>query len=271
MFSSYYEEIEKKYEKLTTEQELDLAKKIKKGDKEAENRLICCNLKFVVNICHRYQGQGVILEDLIGAGNIGLVEASKRYDPYLHNGEKFITFAVWYIKHYIFKAIKMYKFLYRIPNTYHNDILKYYRVKDNLEKKYNRPPTKEELVKAMGIKLNHLDTIIDLLDQNKFVNLSDFINKAKNITYEDVVCSDRTNVDSIYSLRERREKIFKALESLTDREKRIIISYYGLSDVKFNLKELSKDLGITKEAVRVIKNKALKKLEANDKHLKELL
>jgi len=269
MSPSYSEEIEKRYNKLSTAEELQLAERIKKGDKKAENKLICSNLKFVISICRKYQGQGVLLEDLIGAGNIGLIEAARRFDPGRHCGEKFITFAVWYIKHHVFESIMMFKFMYRIPNTYHNDILKYNKIKLSLERRFCRPPTKSELLESMEVDEQRLDVIEDLLDQNKFVSLSDFVSKAKNVTYADVICNEQEDVSKVYDLRERRRSIYKALDNLTPQEKKVIVHYFGLSNIKLSLKELGTQFGITREAVRFIKNRALKKLGALGNNLKE--
>jgi len=271
MSSSYHEEIERVDYKLTLEEEIELAKKIKKGDKKAEDKLICSNLKFVISLCRRYLGHGVLFEDLVGAGNLGLIEAAKRYDPQKHNNEKFITFAVWYIKHHIFESIMMYKFIYRIPNTYHNDILKLSKIKAKLERSLNRPPNKEELLDALEIDEKHYDTLENLLDQNKFVGLSDFVNKDKNVTYADIICNEQAGADKAYDLRERRLEIFKSLDVLTPREKEVVIAYYGLKGVRYSLKELGDGLGLTREAVRIIRNNALKKLKSKSLALRDFV
>jgi RNA polymerase primary sigma factor len=271
MRSSYSEEVQDRFGLLTVEEEIELAKKISKGDKKAEEKLICSNLKFVASICRKYLGQGIELDDLIGAGNLGLVCAAKRYNPEEHNNEKFITFAVWYIKHYVFEAIMMNRFSFRIPNSYHNDILRFCKIKQQLTSKLNRDPTKEELIESLKIEETRLDTIIDFTDQNKFVSLSDFVCKAKGLTYADVICTDQKGIDKYYDLRERRIEILKALKVLTEREKFIIVSYYGLMGVSYSLKELGDELNLTMEAIRIIRNNALKKLSSKDLSLRDFL
>jgi RNA polymerase primary sigma factor len=271
MLSSYQKKIEKKFKKLTLSEEIELAQKIKEGDKKAEDKLICSNLKFVISFCRKYEGQGIPIEDLVSAGNMGLIDAAKRYDPDQHNNEKFITFAVWYIKHYVFDTIMMNRFIYRIPNTYHNDILKLSKTRAMLGSRLNREPTNEEILEEIGMEESHFDIISDITDKNKFVSLSEYVGKSQDVTYADVICSDQEGIDKTYELRERRLEIFKALEGLTKRERDIVIAYYGLQGVNNSLKIISEDLNLTKEAIRIIKNKALDKLKSKSSALKDFI
>jgi RNA polymerase primary sigma factor len=263
MLSSYVEDIKNHESALTLEEEHALAEDIRKGDQKARDRLICANLRFVISIARKFAGQGLGVEDLIGAGNIGLTEAAKRYDPKGHNNEKFITFAVWYIKHYIFEAIAEYRFLYRIPSTQLNDIIKYSKAFHRLERKGGKTPDREDVFKELDISRDRFKLIEDLIDKNKFVNLSDYVSKAKGITYADVVCSDNAHIEAKYELRERRKIIFRLIEEmLEERDQHIVISYYGLRGTSKSLKELGDELGMSRENVRIRRDKALGKIKS---------
>lgn len=265
MLSNYIKDIEAHYGgPLSPKEEIDTVHKIKKGDKKAVDTLIGCNLKFVITIAKKYLGQGLPLADLIGAGNLGLIKAAKRYDPESHNKDKFITFAVWWIKHYIFDAILMYKFAYRIPNSYLNDIFKYLKAKDKIKKQNKGNITKKQILAKLNINEDRLQIIEGLISNGKFVNLSDKINDERGVTFEDVITNKSFNIEDLYILRERRKTIYNCLSKLNKIDRHIIVKYYGLDGDQRSLRQLGEEFNLTREAVRVKRDKALAKIKFRD-------
>lgn len=231
--SKYFKEI-RKYEPLTAEKEVELAERIKEGDKEAEHELIKANLKFVVSVAKRYMNQGLSLGDLINEGNLGIIKAAKRYDH--TRGFKFISYAVWWIQQSILQSLNDNARTIRIPN---NVLAKIYS-------KENEPTEDLDIPRCTSIhdKINEDGgELLDLIEEPQ---------------EEEFDPDDRI-----------KEELMKALSILTDRERSVIIYYYGLDPdfTPMTLDGIGDMFDITKERVRQIKVRALRKLRYNSSNL----
>ncbi|MFA4843031.1 MAG: sigma-70 family RNA polymerase sigma factor [Candidatus Omnitrophota bacterium] len=245
---------------LTSEEEISLAKKIRKGNSHARKRMIQSNLRLVVNIAKRYSRLGVPMMDLIEEGNLGLMKAVKKYDP--HKGYRFSTYAAWWIKQYITRAIANQGKTIRIPVYMTEIINRWKRVTELLTQKYGRKPKMKEVAKKMRVsirkikemsatatKISSLDAPIGEDGTGQFIDLIEdefSVSPADNVT------------DTL-----RRERVGELLTRMNDREKRILDLRFGLTDgTTHTLGETAKMFGITRERVRQIESAALGKLRA---------
>ncbi len=244
---------------ITPDEEKELARRIKKGDKEALKRLVEANLKFVVSIAKKYRGKGVPFMDLINEGNLGLIEAAKRFDP--DRNVKFITYAVWWIKQAIISAIAeqsgIFKISYKTLNLLNNVGRKF----NELQKKLNRDPTPQELAKAMDIDELALNSLLTTYGDHK--SLDDYISSdTDDLNYEDVI--EQESVDDAETELIKKsfvEHLMESLSILTERERDVLIHRFGLNgEEPKTLQEIGKILKLSRERVRQIEKSALEKL-----------
>jgi RNA polymerase primary sigma factor len=241
-----------KYKQLTQKEEVALAKKARKGDENALNKLINSNLKFVVSIAKQYIGQGLDLEDLIAEGNIGVIKAARNFDPEL--GFKFITYAVWWIRQAILAAISENSNLIRLPNNRIHDMKQMRKKEEKLVQELERELTSEEreqLSRYKKLGYMYINNTISLndLDDNDNERLETFI-------YFQDSPDDKLEQESV------REYISQLLAVCTFREKDIITLYLGLGGIKpLTLEQIGKLYNLSRERVRQIKESAIKKLK----------
>ncbi len=244
---------------ITPDEEKELARRIKKGDKEALKRLVEANLKFVVSIAKKYRGKGVPFMDLINEGNLGLIEAAKRFDP--DRNVKFITYAVWWIKQAIISAIAeqsgIFKISYKTLNLLNNVGRKF----NELQKKLNRDPTPQELAEAMDIDELALNSLLTTYGDHK--SLDDYISSdTDDLNYEDVI--EQESVDDAETELIKKsfvEHLMESLSILTERERDVLIHRFGLNgEEPKTLQEIGKILKLSRERVRQIEKSALEKL-----------
>ena len=244
---------------LTPDEEKELARKIQKGDKEALKRLVEANLKFVVSIAKRYRGKGVPFMDLINEGNLGLIEAAKRFDP--DRNVKFITYAVWWIKQAIISAIAeqsgIFKISYKTLNLLNNVGKKF----NELQKELNRDPSPRELAEAMDIDELALNSLLTTYGDHK--SLDDYISSdTDDLNYEDVI-EQETVDDAETELIKKSfvEHLMESLSILSDREREVLIHRFGLNgEEPKTLQEIGKLLKLSRERVRQIEKNALEKI-----------
>ncbi len=261
---------------ITPEEEKILAKKIKEGDKEALDKLVKANLRFVINVAKNYIGYGIPFQELISAGNIGLIEAAKRFDP--DRGVRFISYAIWWIKQSIFQTIQQQKDLIRIPHRTSNIAFKIDKVYLDLKEKLGREPTYKEIKSNLedeNLEISEKDIENFLLMKRHSVSLDVPVDADEGTFFVDFISKHGTkDVEDNILKEELHKEVEELLSHLTKRERFIIEKRFGLyGQEPLTLREVGDLLGISRERVRQIEIKALKKIRAlaTKRHLKDLL
>jgi len=253
----YLEEIGE-YSPLPPEKEIEFAKRIKKNDKEALDGLIKANLRFVVSVAKEYQNQGLPMEDLINEGNLGLMKAAERFDE--TRGFKFISYAVWWIRQSILQALAEQSRIVRLPLNRVGAINKIGKVLDNLGQEFEREPSLEELAEHMNMSSYELAET--LKTSARHLSLDAPFQQGDGNSLLDVLQNDHLpSPDTNLMDESLRVEINKVLHTLTNREAKIIKLYFGIGqDRPLTLEEIGEIFNLTRERVRQIKEKALRKL-----------
>ena len=247
------------YSPLPSEQEIALAIKIKKDDKEALDALVRANLRFVVSVAKEYQNQGLPMEDLINEGNLGLIKAASRFDE--TRGFKFISYAVWWIRQSILQALAEQSRIVRLPLNRVGAINKIGKVLDNLGQEFERDPSLEELAEHMDMSSYELAET--LKTSSRHLSLDAPFQQGEGNSLMDILQNDHLpSPDTDLMDESLRVEIEKVLHTLTGREAKIIKLYFGLDqDRPLTLEEIGEIFNLTRERVRQIKEKALRKLQ----------
>lgn len=257
--SKYLEEIAK-INLLSADEEIDLALKIQSGDESALEKLVKANLRFVVSVAKQYQNQGLTLTDLISEGNLGLFKAAQRFDP--SKGFKFISYAVWWIRQSIMQAISEQSRMVRLPLNRISTIKKIVKTNNSLEQGYERSINIKELAKELD--MNETDVLYALEISGNTVSLDAEIfegNENKNNLLDFLPNDLQYGPDSLLMKDSLKNEMRKALTSLTEKEAVIIQYYFGIDrENSLTLEEIGEILGLTRERIRQIKEKALRKL-----------
>lgn len=255
-----------KFPALTQEDEKRLGNRIQKGDNQALQELIESNLKFVVSYVKKYRGMGIGMFDLINEGNLGLIEAAKRFDP--DRNVKFISYAVWWIRQAIIHALTRYSRAYHLPQKLSAKISEMKRKVAGLKTELSREPTREETAKKMGITKNEVEDL-EILDE-KDVSLSDKYFE-EGVEIEDRIHDDLTpSVEYQIIKNSIQQQIRGMLGELDDKEANVIKLRFGLDDDKARtLQEIGDMLNLSRERIRQIEQKAMRKL-ARSRRLQQL-
>jgi RNA polymerase primary sigma factor len=247
------------YSILTKEQEMDIAKRAHARKKpEQLNRLVESNLSFVVKIANEYRNLGIPFEDLLNEGNIGLIEASQRYD---HNkGTKFITYAIWWIRKSILKALSEQSSIVRVPNYQMKKVRKVRDTEQSLSRTLGRKPDKLELSKELDSTISKIDEILQI--KLREVSIDEKVGREKDVPLSDYLVDDQSvNPEDELLKNESEDLVRGALGSLTPQEHRVIINRFGLAGGRsFTLKEIGQSMGLSRERIRQIEAQAKKKL-----------
>ncbi len=254
----YLQEIAKA-DLLTAEEEVELARKIKKGDRRALEKLIQSNLRFVVSVAKQYQNQGLSLPDLINEGNMGLIKAAERFDE--TRGFKFISYAVWWIRQAILQALAEQARIVRLPLNKIGSINKINRTFTRLEQEFQRNPTNDEIARELDIAPRDVKKALN--NSAHHVSMDAPINDEEDSNLYDVLLSKDSPSPDTDLLRESLQKeIDRSLSTLTHREASIIRMYYGLNGKHTHtLDEIGEGFYLTRERVRQIKEDAIRRLK----------
>ncbi len=248
-----------KVDLLTAEEEVELARKVRNGDNHALEKLIKANLRFVVSVSKQYQNQGLSLPDLINEGNLGLIKAAKRFDE--TRGFKFISYAVWWIRQSILQALAEQARIVRLPLNKIGSINKINRALSELEQKYEREPSIDEIAKAIELAPENIKDA--MRSSGRHISMDAPLTEDEDGDMYEVLLSDESPSPDGNLLNDSlRKEIERALSSLTDREANIIKLYFGLNGKHpYTLEEIGEEFNLTRERVRQIKEKAIKRLK----------
>ena len=248
-----------KIELITAEEEVDLTQRIHKGDLNARDRLINANLRFVVSVSKQYQNQGLSLPDMINEGNIGLIKAAERFDE--TRGFKFISYAVWWIRQSIMQAIAEQARIVRLPLNRIGHIYKANKTFAALEQKYEREPTTLEISQAL--ELTPAEVTEAIKNIGWYISMdAPLVQDEESNMYDVLLSEDASSPDKGLLADSLRKEIERALNTLTRREADIIRLYFGLTGKHgHTLEEIGEKFNITRERIRQIKDKAIKRLK----------
>ena len=249
---------------LTPDEEVDLARKIREGDIQAQERLVTCNLRFVVSIAKKYQNQGISLPDLVNEGNMGLIKAAQRFDE--TRGFKFISYAVWWIRQSILTAIADQARVVRLPLNQVGTISKIKKELSRLEQKYQRFPTVDEIAEAMDMPPYK---VAELLRMNGFTQSLDAPISTDDDTkmVDTYIPENASGTDDTLMKESLVSEVDDMLSDLPEKEQEVIRLFFGLNNThEHTLDEISVQCQISRERVRQIKEKAIKRLRTERNH-----
>lgn len=246
-------------ELVTPEEEVILAQKIREGDKYALERLVKANLRFVVSVAKQYQNQGLSLPDLINEGNVGLIKAAKRFDE--TKGFKFISYAVWWIRQSILQAVAEQSRLVRLPLNQVGSLSKIKKTSSRLEQLYQRQPTTKEIADELDMPEHKVMAAFRM--NAKEVSMDAPVGDDDEMSLIDtIIPDDITYADEKITRKYDNEEINRSMLVLNEKEREIINLYFGINTShNYTLEEIAYRLDLTRERVRQIKDKALKKLK----------
>lgn len=250
-------------ELLTTDQEVELAQRIRKGDKRALERLTKANLRFVVSVAKHYQNQGLSLPDLINEGNVGLIKAAEKFDE--TRGFKFISYAVWWIRQSILQAIAEQSRLVRLPLNQVGSVNKITRELNKFEQEHERKPSVDEIAERVDLPE---DKIADAMKANsRHVSMDAPIADGEDSSMIDFLAGDSSNTDRELAIESLKAEVSRILKLLTDKEQKVLRAFFGIDgSPEMTLDEIGEKYNLTRERVRQIKEKALRRLRHNTKN-----
>lgn len=245
---------------ISVEEEIELARKIKQGDVKALEKLTKANLRFVVSVAKQYQNQGLSLPDLINEGNLGLIKAAKKYDE--TRGFKFISYAVWWIRQSIMQAISEQSRLVRVPINQMGIIHKLRKVVQQFEQTHQRLPSVDEMAEQIDLPKERIVEIMSMI--TKKISMDAPISTSDDGSLLDVL-PNKISPDADAELLEAglKKEIERALVALPEREQIILRGYFGINQREMSLEEIGAQTGLTRERVRQLKEKAIRRLRCN--------
>ena len=257
----YLQEIGKE-DLITVEEEVELAQRIKKGEQEALEKLTKANLRFVVSVAKQYQNQGLSLPDLINEGNLGLIKAAEKFDE--TRGFKFISYAVWWIRQSILQALAEQSRIVRLPLNQVGSLNKINKAFARFEQENERTPSPEELAQALDLPKEKVSDTLRVSGRHVSVD-APFADGEDNSLLDVLVNFDSPNADRSLISESLGTEIERALSTLTEREKDIIKSFFGIGGPEMTLEEIGDKFALTRERVRQIKEKAIRRLRHNSR------
>lgn len=249
---------------ISPDEEVELAQRIKMGDQIALDKLVRANLRFVVSVAKQYQNQGLSLADLINEGNVGLIKAAQRFDE--TKGFKFISYAVWWIRQAILQAVAEQSRMVRLPLNQVGLLSRVKKTASMLEQLYQRKPTIKEIADELDMPEEKIEAILQI--NAKEVSMDAPVSDDDDLTFIDTVIPENNNdADREIVSETEAAEIRRSLSVLTDKERQVIVYYFGLdaNNHSYTLEEIGYMMDMTRERVRQIKDKALKKLRKRSK------
>ena len=255
--SKYLQEISK-YEPLSPDREVELAVKVRQGNRRALKELTEANLRFVVSVAKDYQGQGLPLTDLINEGNLGLIKAAERFDE--TRGFKFISYAVWWIRQSVLQALAEHSRIVRLPLNRVGTISKINKASERLEQEFERIPRADELAHQLEMKITEINDAQRIARRHHSLD-TPFSDDEKNSLLDVISDKNTEEPDLELHIGSLEKEVKDALETLKDREKDVIRMYFGIDrEYALTLNEIGEEFGLTRERVRQIKEKAIRRL-----------
>ena len=256
---------------ISQEEEVLLAQKIREGDQVALDKLTRANLRFVVSVAKQYQGQGLSLPDLINEGNVGLIKAAKRFDE--TRGFKFISYAVWWIRQSILQSIAEQSRIVRLPLNQVGSLTRISKAFSKLEQEFEREPSYEEIAYLTEISIDKVSDAMRI--SNRHVSMdAPFVSGEENTLLDVIVDSESPSADMLLKSESLKKEISRSLSTLSDREREVITLFFGIGSTHgLTLEEIGDKFSLTRERVRQIKEKAIRRLrhKSRSKLLKEYL
>ena len=250
-------------ELLSVDEEVELAQKIKKGDRRALERLTRANLRFVVSVAKQYQNQGLSLPDLINEGNVGLIKAAEKFDE--TRGFKFISYAVWWIRQSILQAIAEQSRIVRLPLNQAGSVNKINRELNKFEQEHERRPSVDEIADRIDLPEDKIEEAMKV--NNRHVSMdAPFVDGEDNSLLDVLADNDMPMADKALVQESLRKEIDRAIELLNDREQKVVRAFFGIGSPEMTLEEIGEKYNLTRERVRQIKEKAIRRLRHNTKN-----
>ena len=255
---------------ITVEEEVELAQRIKKGDQAALEKLTKANLRFVVSVAKQYQNQGLTLPDLINEGNLGLIKAAEKFDE--TRGFKFISYAVWWIRQSILQALAEQSRIVRLPLNQVGSLNKINKAFARFEQENERTPSPEELATVLDLPKEKVADMLRVSGRHVSVD-APFAEGEDNSLLDVLVNNDSPNADRSLINESLSTEVERALATLTERERDIVKYFFGIGTAEMTLEEIGEKFGLTRERVRQIKEKAIRRLRhsSRSKQLKTYL
>ena len=264
----YLQEIGRE-ELLSVDEEVELAQRIRQGEDRALNRLVCANLRFVVSVAKQYQNQGLSLPDLINEGNVGLIKAAQKFDE--TRGFKFISYAVWWIRQSILQALAEQSRIVRLPLNQVGSLNKINKAISKFEQDFQRRPSAEELSKMLDIDVEKISESVSVNGRHTSLD-APFSDSEDNSLMDVLTDADAPNTDSSLNQESLSVEVDRALSQLSPRERDILKMFFGIGCQEMTLEEIALKFDLTRERVRQIKEKAIRRLKGQrSRHLRAFL
>ncbi len=259
----YLQEIGRE-ELISVEQEVELSQRIRKGDREALNKLVSANLRFVVSVAKQYQNQGLSLPDLIDEGNLGLMKAAEKFDE--TRGFKFISYAVWWIRQSILQALAEQSRIVRLPLNQVGSLNKINKAFQRFEQEYERLPSIDEISEELDMPLDKINDTMKVSGRHISVD-APFVEGEDNSLLDVLMNNDSPSVYQKLIDESLLTDIERTLDAvLQEREREIVKMFFGIGGPEMTLEEIGDKFGLTRERVRQIKEKAIRRLRSNSKN-----
>ena len=259
----YLQEIGRE-ELISVDEEVELAQRIRQGDQSALDKLVTANLRFVVSVAKQYQNQGLSLEDLINEGNLGLIKAAQKFDE--TRGFKFISYAVWWIRQSILQALAEQSRIVRLPLNQVGALNKINKALSKFEQENHRRPSSDELAERLDVPVEKIADTIKASGRHVSVD-APFVEGEENSLIDVLTDEDNPMVDSSLNQESLAKEIDRALRQLQEREREILKKFFGIGCREMTLEEIANEFDLTRERVRQIKEKAIRRLKGSRSRL----